>query len=346
VNRVLLTVIVALAACSSHGGRYGGLADAVARGEAPETKAVVVMRAGAIDHEAYFGGTDAETLHDARSVGKSFTALGVGIAIDRGVLPGVDVPVLPYLDHLRPFANDDRRKAEITVADLLTMSSAFACDDDDLATPGNEEHMYPQRSWARWVVDLPVKADYARDVSGRGPWSYCTAGVFLLGQVIERAAGEPVDQFLAEHLFAPLGIERWQFARSPTGEAQTGGQLRLRPRDLAALGWLVRQRGRLGDRQVVSAAFVDAALTVHRQAFPGQDYGYLFWRRTLSAAPCGDVDAWFMSGNGGNAVFVLDSLDAVVVVARAYYNHGRTMHDQTKALVERYILPDLCRARR
>ena len=45
-------------------------------------------------------------------------------------------------------------------------------------------------------------------------------------------------------------------------------------------------------------------------------------------------------------MFVLDSLDAVVVVARAYYNHGRTMHDQTKALVERYILPDLCRARR
>jgi CubicO group peptidase (beta-lactamase class C family) len=51
------------------------------------------MQGGAIVHEAYFGGASAETLHDTRSVGKSITALAVGIAIERGVLPGTDAPV-------------------------------------------------------------------------------------------------------------------------------------------------------------------------------------------------------------------------------------------------------------
>lgn len=48
-----------------------------------------------------------------------------------------------------------------------------------------------------------------------------------------------------------------------------------------------------------------------------------------------------MSGNGGNAVAILDHLDAVIVVMRTNYNAGRAMHDQTKALIERYILPEL-----
>ena len=134
-------------------------------------------------------GTLTYTLHDARSTGKSITALAVGIAIGRGVLPGVDAKVFPYLADLQPFAGAGPLKDAITVEDLLTMSSALDCDDDDPRNPGNEENMYPQPAWARWAVDLPTRADYRRDASGRGPWHYCTAGTFLLGQVLQRAAG-------------------------------------------------------------------------------------------------------------------------------------------------------------
>ena len=38
------------------------------------------------------------------------------------------------------------------------MSSAFDCDDNDDQSPGNEENMYPKQAWARWAVDLPVRA--------------------------------------------------------------------------------------------------------------------------------------------------------------------------------------------
>lgn len=321
---------------------FAGVAAALARGEAPETTSVLVMRAGEVVHEAYFGGATAETLHDTRSVGKSFTALAVGIAIEKGLLPGLDAKVFRYFDDLRPFAGAGPLKDGITIEDFLTMSSALDCDDDDEKSPGNEANMYPRHDWTRWVLDLPTRADYQRDASGRGRWHYCTAGTFLLGQVIQRAAKRPVDAFFAEHLFAPLGITRWEFVRSPTGEVMTGGMLRLRTRDFAAIAWMVRSGGEHGGKQVVPRAFVDAALTIHRNAFqnPRQDYGYLFWHRAYRTR-CGDFGSWFVSGNGGNVIAIVDALDAVIVVTRTHYNHGRAMHDQTASLIERHILPDL-----
>jgi CubicO group peptidase (beta-lactamase class C family) len=233
--------LAALAACTSSAppprapARFAELAAAIERGEAPDTRGVLVMRGGEILHEACFAGADGETLHDTRSVGKSMTALAVGIAIERGALPGTDAPVFPYLADLAPFGNPGPLKDAITVEDFLTMSSALDCDDDVPTSPGNEENMYPLREWARWAVDLPVRADYRRDASGRGPWHYCTAGTFLLGQVIQRTARQPIDEFMARHLFAPLGITRWEFSRSPTGEVMTGGGLRLRAREGRAM---------------------------------------------------------------------------------------------------------------
>lgn len=352
--KVVLVALVTLVAvaCNSGGapaastgssarGRFAGVALAISRGDVPKTTSVLVMRRGAIEHEAYFGDAAADTLHDSRSVGKSITALAIGVAIDRGLLR-LDEPVFPHLADLRPFAHDGPAKQAITVADFLTMSSALACDDDDPASPGNEANMYPRRTWARWAVDLPTHDGYERDASGRGPFRYCTAGTFLLGQLLQRVAAQPVDAFIATHLFAPLGITRWEVTRSPTGEVMTGGMLRLRTRDLAALGELVRARGAKGDRQLVSRAFVDAALTVQRRTRPSlkADYGYLFWRRVYPT-PCGALEGWYMSGNGGNAVVIVDAVDAVIVVTRQHYDQGGKMHDQTAALIADHILPEL-----
>ena len=110
----------------------------------------------------------------SRSATKSVTALAVGVAIGEGKIPSVEAPALAYLSDLAPFANDSPLKQAIAIEDLLTMSSALDCDDEDLESPGNEGNMYPQ-VWARWAVDLSTRRDWARDASGRGPFAYCTA---------------------------------------------------------------------------------------------------------------------------------------------------------------------------
>jgi CubicO group peptidase (beta-lactamase class C family) len=124
----------------------------------------------------------------------------------------------------------------------------------------------------------------------------------------------------------------------------TGGGLELTARDLAKVAWMLADRGRWRGRQVVPANWIDAALTERRPAYPGLSYGYFFWRRAF-ATTCGPVDGWYMAGNGGNAILILRDLRAAVVVARANYG-AKGMHDQTKALLETYVLPALkCRAR-
>jgi CubicO group peptidase (beta-lactamase class C family) len=339
---VLCGVLGALAACAGSRSRYDGIAGAVERGDTPKTTSVLVMRGSTIEYERYFAGATAETLHDTRSAGKSLTALAVGAAIGRRVLPGLDAPAFGYLADLAPFAADGPAKAAITIEDLLTMSSALDCDDSDEASPGNEENMYPRQVWARWAVDLPVRADYRRDAGGRGPWHYCTAGTFLLGQILQRAAGQPIDRVMAETLFAPLGITAWEFAKSPTGEIMTGGGLRLRTRDLASAARLMLAGGTWANQQVVPAEFVRAALTAQREATLERQYGYLFWTR-MYRTPCGTTRGWFMSGNGGNVVVMFRELDAVVVITRTNYN-TRGMHQQTTRLIEEQILPALaCR---
>ena len=342
--RIVIIMCWLTCACGATRARYDGVAQAIARGDAPRTTSVLVMRGPAIDYERYFADATAETLHDTRSATKSLTALAVGIALDRRALPGLAAPAFGYLADLAPIAHDDPPKAAITVEDLLTMSLALDCNDDDDASPGNEENMYPKPVWARWAADLPVRADYQRDATGRGPWHYCTAGVFLLGQIVQRAARQPIDQFMAAHLFAPLGITRWEFAKSPSGEIMTGGGLRLRSRDLAAVARLMLAGGAAAGKQVIPAEFVRAALTVHRDAMPEQHYGYLFWTRSYKT-PCGTATGWFMGGNGGNAIVMFRELDAVVVVTRTHYN-TKGMHQQTTRLIEEQILPELaCKPR-
>jgi CubicO group peptidase (beta-lactamase class C family) len=336
--RTFIMVFLACA-CGGSKARYDGIERMVARGDAPKTTSVLVMRGGSIEYEHYFADATADTLHDTRSATKSLTALGVGIAIDRHLLPGLNAPAFGYLADLAPFEHDDPLKAAITIEDFLTMSPALDCDDNDDVSPGNEENMYPKPVWARWAVDLPVRAAFQRDATGRGPWHYCTVGTFLLGQIVQRAAHQPIDQFMAEHLLAPLGITRWEFAKSPSGEIMTGGGLRLRTRDLATVGRMVLADGASAGKQVVPAAFVRAALTLQRNAFPDQNYGYLFWTRSYKT-PCGTTTGWMMSGNGGNTVVMFRELDAVVVVTRTNYN-TKGMHQQTTRLIEDQVLPEL-----
>ena len=101
-------------------------------------------------------------------------------------------------------------------------------------------------------------------------------------------------------------------------------------------------KGKHAGKPIISTAFMTAATTIQRDAFPGQDYGYRLWHR-VHETPCGAADAWFMSGNGGNVVAAFPKFDAVVVITRTNYNQGRKMHEQTRACSNEHILPALCR---
>lgn len=320
------------------------LGESIRKGDFQKVTSVLVMKDGKLVYEEYFNGAGRETQHDIRSASKTVAGMLVGLAIDRGAISGVEARVFDFFPERRAVRNPDPRKLQITLEDLLTMSSLLECDDENEFSSGNEERMYLIEDWLGFFLDLPIR--------GFAPWvtkpqdspygrsfSYCTAGVFALGAVVERATGRPVPDFAREALFAPLGIEKvgWQF--SPLGLTQTGGGTRFRSRDLAKLGQLSLDGGRWQGRQVIPADWVATSTAAHVQANETDTYGYLWWRRDFVS---GDrtYPAFYMAGNGGNKVVVVPPEKLVAVLTSTLYN-TRGMHQQTDKLLTDYILAAL-----
>jgi len=305
----------------------------------PDATSLLVQRLGKTLIEWYAHGADASTLHDTRSATKSVTALVVAAAVQDGLLRW-DSPVFDAFAAEQPLQHDGPPKRAITVEDLLTMSSALDCNDWEDASPGNEENMYPQREWLRWTLDLPTRTPYTRDATGRGPFAYCTAGVFLLGQLLERRVPGGLDAYQQQRLFAPLGILEWQWKRSDSGELLTGGGLRLRTRDLGKLALLLQQQGVWLGRVLLKHELLARVLSVHRNTPMGLGYGQLFWQRAFKTR-CGAQQGWMMSGNGGNIVAVFADSGLSIVLTRAHYNQ-RGMHEQSWAFIEQLLDRQLC----
>src|ERR1700722_14778380 len=103
--------------------RLAGMEQAIRDGDFKQVTSVLLARGDKLAFERYFDADGVEGLRNTRSATKTVTGMLVGIAIDRGLLSGVDARVLGFFPDKQPLQNPDPRKAQITVEDLLTMSS-------------------------------------------------------------------------------------------------------------------------------------------------------------------------------------------------------------------------------
>jgi CubicO group peptidase (beta-lactamase class C family) len=286
------------------------LVNGVIDGTYADVRSILVYRKGALLLEEYFYGYDRNRPHEMRSFTKSVISLLAGAAVHRGLLRA-DEPVLARLGY-PAYDNPDPRKAKVTLTDLLSNQSGFACNEHDRSSPGNEVNLFETPDWVKAFVDLPMLADPG--TVGR----YCSGGFYTAGRLVERATGKPLPEFAADVLFGPLGIQRanwkWNFTldRSQRNEF---GQVYLRPRDMLKLGILIQDRGEWKGNRVVSASWIDAAVA-RQSRVDDSDYGLGIWHRWYRVrTSAGDqrVDTIMLSGNGGQKVYLVPSLDLIVV---------------------------------
>jgi CubicO group peptidase (beta-lactamase class C family) len=280
--------------------------------ECGQITSVVVSRGGDLVVEEYLEG-GAETLRNTRSCTKTVAGMLLGIAIERGVVEGVDARLEDLLGEPAP---------PVVLRDLLTMSSCLDCDDWDDASPGNEELMYPQEDWLGFALGLPL-----RETTG---FSYCTVGVVALGIALERALGEPLSDFARRELFEPLGIERAEWQHTPRGETSTAGGLELTSRSLLRLGELYLREG----ESLVPSAWVAESIRPHARIDDETEYGYLWWLKEYAGER-----TFFMTGMGGNRVHVFPGRELIAVITTT--NFGRR---DAHALSDRLLVEEILQA--
>jgi CubicO group peptidase (beta-lactamase class C family) len=213
--------------------------DRIATSSDVHIHAVLVARKGTLVFERYFRGDDeipggifghhvesiafdADTLHDMKSVSKSVASLAVGIAIDRGLIRSVDVPIFEFFPEL-----SDLRSAEkdrILLVHALTMTMGLKWEEATPATgdlANDEARMNMAWDPCRYVLGLPVTAPAGQE------FFYNTGALRIISAIVHRATGLPLDEFARATLFEPLGIKsEWARVRD---ETDAGGGLRLRP---------------------------------------------------------------------------------------------------------------------
>jgi CubicO group peptidase (beta-lactamase class C family) len=279
-----------------------------------DLRAVVVRRGGAIIAERYFDGETPGTLHDVRSAGKSITALLVGIAIDRGKLDGTSARLAAVLP-----AASTSAIAGAALDDLLTMRSGLDANDEDEASPGNEDKLDAAADPVGFALAVP-----ARSRPGER-YVYNSLTAYLVGLVVELATGQHLDELAGQALFGPLGITGWRWQRDRAGHTKGQGNLSLTARDFSALGQLVLDGGTYRGRRVISERWI-RDLVRPRVAIGDADpyadgYGY-FWYTKTHRIGDREVAVWFASGNGGNKIYVVPSYGAVVAITSSAYNRG------------------------
>ncbi|WP_417450397.1 serine hydrolase domain-containing protein [Kordiimonas sp.] len=323
------------------------LTEHIGDGRYQTVTSVLVMENGETLYEGYFRGATAATRHDTRSSTKTLIGMAAGAAIKDGKMTGPDQKLAPFfLDYEQTIASDSR-KAAISAEDLLTMSSPVECNDWNEMSRGNEERMYITEDWTKFYWSLPIRGYPAWDLPpAKQPYgrtfSYCTAGVQLLGQAIARATGEPVTDYIKDRVFTPIGItgEEYSWQYNGLGEPHLGGGLLMTTHGLGKLGELGRLEGQAPGGQVFSTAWGAASLTPQADIDQqGWLYGYLWWLKSYEVGGQ-TVETAAMNGNGGNRVWIIPAHNMTVVLTKTDYN-SRGMHEAAEKFLTDEILPRL-----
>lgn len=241
-----------------------------------------------------YGSTaDGQLLEDVASQQKSFVAVLIGIAVDKGQID-VDKPISDYIGTGWTKATLEQ-EARISVLDVMTMSSGL-----------NESFAYEAPAGSRFFYNTAVYA--------------------ITKKVLEAAAKEPLDRITREWLTEPLGMKDTAWRQRPAALASVGNNTGLvtTPRDIAIFGQMILARGVAPHgRRILSASSFKA---MFGRSCCNPAYGRLWWLnggdRTVAAdgkskpgplIPAAPADLVAALGFLDRRLYVVPSLDLVVV---------------------------------
>lgn len=297
----------------------------------PRVSSFVLHRGGEIVHQYYARGGAFEKPINIKSASKSILNALTAIALQRGQLKSLDTPIREFLPQYftRIPENDPRRS--ITIRHLLTMSSGL---------PSTSIHNYgawvSSRDWIAYALGQELVYEPGTRMT------YSTGDTHLLSAVLTKATGVPLRTYAQRYLFDPLGIQIGGWDRDPQGIYFGGNNMALSPKALLAFGRLYLEGGMFDGRRVLSKEWIEQSWTprfLNSSFNTRHDSGYLWWHTRYAGR-----STWFAWGYGGQFLFVIPTLQAVVVFTGDPDARSRGGNDQIYDVMEQIIVPHLAQA--
>ena len=265
--------------------------------------AEVIIRNGVMVDEYYKDGYDENSVFTLQSTSKSVTSAILGIAIDKGYIEGVDVPISTYFPQI--LESGSEYKNQITIWHLLTHTTGLEASDT-----ANWNEWLASDNWVDYVLNSPA-------VSRPGTvFNYFTGNTHLLSAIIQEATGQTAYEFGKEYLFDKLDMDSVECTTDPQGISDGGNGFAMNIYDMAKFGQLYLNNGVWEGEQIISSEWIEQSTTLQFDRSSGSaDYGYQWWVRTFGDQ---NYPAYFAQGHFGQYIFVVPDLELVVAFTSHY----------------------------
>lgn len=205
---------------------------------------------------------------------KSYMSMAAGIAIEERKLSLSDKLADLFPQYVPE--NADPRLLEITLENLLTMTSgfhrAYLMGADRRAGIGFPDYM-------EYMMTRPILRNPGEE------FCYSTADSILAGRMIEQATGQRLGEYLYRHVFSRLDQGWPQWENDPQGHPIGGGSMFMRLTEMMKLGQVFLADGKWKHERIINSEWVKAATTKHVETNTESQeqnewtcgYGYQFW---------------------------------------------------------------------
>lgn len=315
---------------------------------------ILIFKSGKLTFEEYFEGYlysgnppgsngefiqyNRETDHFLASISKSITSVLFGVALKEGFIDNINDKVIDIFPEYKDIMTG--AKAEITVKQLLTMSSGLAWDEHSASygDPANDVT-------AMFAADDPIAYALSRPLlySPGTQFLYNSGGTNVLGAIIQKYSGKSLLEFGNEYLFDPLNIQGGLWQRLSPDYYFAAGGVFLRPRELAKIGYLFLNDGHWGEKQIITPEWISESVKKHiatqgRTLLLPHGYGYQWWLEDFQAN--GHTYNSFLAAGWGDQYMFIFPVEELMIVFNGG-NYLRSGSISPFSLVENYILASL-----
>lgn len=250
------------------------------------------------------------------SVTKSFLSTTALLALDKGLIPNVNDPVINYV---WDSTFDGEHNSKITWEHLLNQSSDWSGE------------LWGGYDWADRPPSTGGLDDWKnRDLNEPGTvFKYNDVRVNLLAYTLLHIWRKPLPQVLKEQIMDPIGASStWRWfgyenawvnidglkMQSVTGGGHSGGGMFINTEDMARFGLLFENNGNWNGKQLLTEENIERAI---QPSAANSNYGYMWWLNKEGSRQWEELseNIFYAAGFGGNFI-VVDREKNMVIVTR------------------------------